>query len=321
MQTESTEPVGYEPSLHPDQVVDAEVIGTAVDPYLAPLALRTEDIAVRATDDSSLMTREQYRALADRLIFDKDAWDQYFARCECVVKAGMYGHKNASTVAVAGLKGMSLGMSFMEAIDRIKVIHGTPVIRGSAAINHIHERCKGAKCRCITSTTTEAVWIMSRPGWEPKEFRFTWDDAIKAGLLKNEIYKLYPARCLKWQAASEGAQEMFGDVLSGLYFQEEIHDTPPPEKAYREPPSGTSSTGTGDNGTSSTGTVEPTEEHPKATKLKLLLETWARKRGATRKSVYDETLMLLGIKVGDGNTPTLPQMDRMIAHLESGLVE
>ena len=168
-------------------------------------------------------SRAQYRALADQLMLDENAWRQFFGRCKCFAEAGLYGHKRPETVAAAGLKGMSLGMSFMEALDRIKVIKGTPVIRGSAAINHIHERCAGAKCRCIKSTDTEAVWSMERPGWEAREFRYTWAQAESSGIVKrNEVYKLFPARCLKWQAASEGAQEMFGDVLGGLYFQEEI---------------------------------------------------------------------------------------------------
>ena len=207
--------------LHDDTVSDE--IGDEPD-EVAALAL-AGDAAPAAPEPVRVVapSRAQYRALADQLMLDEHAWNQFFNRCKCFAAAGMYGHKTPETVAAAGLKGMSLGMSFMEALDRIKVIKGTPVIRGSAAINHIHERCAGAKCRCISSTDTEAVWRMERPGWETREFRYTWEQAVNSGIVKrNDVYKAYPARCLKWQAASEGAQEMFGDVLGGLYFQEEI---------------------------------------------------------------------------------------------------
>jgi len=226
--------------------------------------------AVPATaDKEGSMSPAQYRQLADRLILDQEAWGMYFNRCKCIAGAKFYGHTDPQTIASAGLKGMSMGMSFMEALSRIKVIHGQPVIRGPAAINHIHERCGGARCRCITGLIgsgadigipdfdlerlterirnrypqywTEdnlglnpnkiSVWVMDRPGWAPKAFIYTWEQAELAELPKrNDSYRKFPARCLKWQAASEGAQEMFGDVLDGLYFEVELERAQPEPK-------------------------------------------------------------------------------------------
>jgi hypothetical protein len=166
---------------------------------------------------------------------------------------------------------------------------------------------------------------MERPGWEPKEFTFTWEQAAAAGLTtkKDSAYTKYPARCLKWQAASEGAQEMFGDVLGGLYFQEELDVHAALYASHEDPSSpkiGVPRPADPDD------SVEPTEEHPKISRVKELLTKAAMSRGATdntaetlRKEIYREALTACEINLKKGAQPTLPQLDIMIAYLEGTL--
>jgi hypothetical protein len=76
-------------------------------------------------------------------------------------------------------------------------------------------------------TTKISVWLMVRPDWEPSLYTFTMAQAELAGLpSRNENWRLYPDRCLKWQAASVGTQEMFGDELEGMYLAEELENAP-----------------------------------------------------------------------------------------------
>jgi hypothetical protein len=158
-----------------------------------------------------------YKDFADRVMLDDAAWQSFMRRCVVICKAGVYGHKSPETVAVAALRGMSLGLGFMESLDAVKVIHGTPQIRGAQAVALVRARLPGAQLECVTDDDkrhTEAVWNMARPGEDAKAFRVTLEDAQRAGLTKSQTWTKYTDRMLKWWAASIGCQELFGDVLS-----------------------------------------------------------------------------------------------------------
>lgn len=235
-------------------------------PALPPTRDAVATLAVD-TLNPQLPSRAYYKWLSSALILDRGLWLQFFDRCKAMAAAQLYGHKRAETVAAAVLKGYSLGMDFMEALSKIKVIKGNPVLRGPNAIAHIHAVVPGARCRPVTSTLRAggphgelagfpgvdyadlvvrlqaehpecwvdgrldpakiAVWVMVRPDWEPTVYAFTLAQAERAGLLqRNENWRLYPDRCLKWQAASVGTQEMFGSELEGMYLAEELENAP-----------------------------------------------------------------------------------------------
>jgi hypothetical protein len=231
--------------------------------------------------------RAYFQWLANVLIVDDRLWASFYDRCKAIAAGGLYGHRNPNTVAGAVLKGYSLGMDFMEALSKLKVIQGNPTLRGPSAVAHVHAVVEGAKLRCVTeqlqlyrqdddgnelgpvplkefpdldlerlrdrledelqdpddwrnggpNPRRAAVWVMERPGWAPRFYVFTWHEAEAAGLpMRNENWDLYPDRCLKWQAASVGCQEMFGADLEGLYLAEEIENAPRTRReAAREP--------------------------------------------------------------------------------------
>jgi hypothetical protein len=254
------------------------------DPARLPTPTQTvafAQLGVDANGEPVLPGRAFYKWLASALILDRSLWLQFFDRCKAMAAAQLYGHKRAETVAAAVLKGYSLGMDFMEALSKIKVIKGNPVLRGPNAIAHVHAVVPGARCRPITGLlragsphgeitgfagvdradlvarlqsehpdcwiedrldpTKIAVWLMVRPDWEPSLYTFTMGQAELAGLpARNENWRLYPDRCLKWQAASVGTQEMFGDELEGMYLAEELENAPTvraiPAPAQAAPP-------------------------------------------------------------------------------------
>jgi len=71
-----------------------------------------------------------------------------------------------------------------------------------------------------------SVWLMGRPGWDDMTYIYTRDQAEDSGLLEGDFWHRFPERSLKWQTASTGTQEMFGDVLEGLYLAEEFDHGP-----------------------------------------------------------------------------------------------
>lgn len=207
-------------------------------------------------------TPEFYRWLASELVINKSLWAELRERCAVVSAAQLYGHQRWETAAAVALKGYGIGMSFMEALSKIQVIEGRPTLRGADAVSHIHKMIDGALCRNITALgdfngfelsedalaglramleehyrdcwvgsnldpSKISVWAMKRPGWATRIFMYTMAQARSVGLpSRNDRWNLYPDRCVKWQAASIGTQEMFGDVLGGMYLTEEIENTP-----------------------------------------------------------------------------------------------
>lgn len=154
------------------------------------------------------------REFADRIMLDDGLWSSFMKRCQVIARAGVYGHQSPETVAVAALRGMSMGLSVMESLELVKVIHGRPQIRGPQAVALVRARLPGVVMDCTESTPEAASWTMARPGGERRTFRATIGEARAADLLKSPVWKRHPARMLKWWAASQGTQELFGDVLT-----------------------------------------------------------------------------------------------------------
>jgi hypothetical protein len=220
------------------------------------------------------LDRAYFKALGQQLILDDGVWASFYDRCRAMAAAQIFGHRNANTVAAVALKGFSLGMDFMEALSKIKLIENQPTLRGPNAVAHLLAVVPGAQIRCVTDQLRAppreapdkytivgfedvdrldlerriaelsderedlyifdrldpcliSVWCMSRPGWPSQVYLFTYDQAERAGLPgKNDTWRHYPDRCLKWQAASVGVQEMFGAELSGMYLAEELDHAP-----------------------------------------------------------------------------------------------
>jgi len=121
---------------------------------------------------------------------------------------------------------MDMGMGFMESLDKIKVIHGTPTIRGPKAKALIDQRVPENRNECVESTDEKCVWVLRPPGRPEKEFVLTLDE-VKHLASKNGLWKTYPRRMLKWNCFSEGAQEIYGHVLGDLYLTEELEGSDP----------------------------------------------------------------------------------------------
>lgn len=196
--------------------------------------------------------RQQRVLESESVLFDAQKMEALHRWASTVAASGMWGYKSPEEALVAVLFGLQLGMGAVEALSKIKVLHGTPTLRGPAAVAHI--RSLGGKIDCITGSISKlaeerstslddllvypgliktleqhgedpekvAVWRTERDGLE-RFFWYSLGQAEAAGLTqRNAVWRLFPARMVKWQAASEAAQEVFGDWLMGAYFTEEM---------------------------------------------------------------------------------------------------
>jgi len=131
-------------------------------------------------------------------------------------------------VFVAAAHGAELGLTFLQALQSIAVINGTPSIFGDGALAVVR-----ASSLCLwvrewiddsDSQNLVAHCVTQRRGEpEPVERTFSEDDAERAGLLsKSGPWQSYRKRMLQMRARAFCLRDTYPDVLRGLSIHEEL---------------------------------------------------------------------------------------------------
>lgn len=123
-------------------------------------------------------------------------------------------------------KGRELGLPPLYSFSNIQVISGKPCLSAELMLALVFRRCPGAKVTFSTPVekqNTECEVIMQRPNGDPQAFRFSIEDAKRAGLIRDRSpWTTYPAAMLRARAISAGARAVFPDCTLGLYTPEEL---------------------------------------------------------------------------------------------------
>lgn len=181
----------------------------------------------------------------------KDEWEllQRQAKAAFVSKLLPDSVKTLEQAIVIALKGKELGLPIMEALSSISVIRGKPTLSAELMLALIYRRIPGVR---VTFTTPpekaheECTLIFQRPHGDPQTFRFSIEDAKRAGLLMNPSWGKYPQAMLRARTVSAMARAAAPDAVLGCLTPEELgfehteeieaHVMPlkaPPEKATR----------------------------------------------------------------------------------------
>jgi len=136
-------------------------------------------------------------------------------------------------VLVACQMGADVGLSPMQAIQNIAVINGRPCIWGDAALAIVqndsnyeyHDECFEFDNQ---GNAISGICKVKRKGQEEYMYRFSIDDAKKAGLWgKQGPWTQYPKRMLQLRARAFALRDKFSDALKGLSVREEVEDYQP----------------------------------------------------------------------------------------------
>ena len=128
--------------------------------------------------------------------------------------------KQPASVFLAIQQGKELGLKPMQAINGINVIQGKPTISPALMAALIMNSGKGSyRVKQFTDKISEIVF--TRDGAETP-FKFTMEDAVKAGLAGKQNWRNYPKNMLHARNMSNGARMIFPDVIQGLYTVEEL---------------------------------------------------------------------------------------------------
>lgn len=122
--------------------------------------------------------------------------------------------------------GHELQLSPMVAVNNIAVINGKPTLSADIMAAVVKRSPEYGGIEWVKQTEQEAECKVKRilPNGQIEEStsRFTWQDAVKAGLANRDVWKKYPRRMLKHRCQSYALRDMFPDLLAGIYTPEEM---------------------------------------------------------------------------------------------------
>lgn len=160
--------------------------------------------------------------------------DDAYRLAKAVCMAGMAprGMDTPEKAMIAIMRGMEVGLTPFQALDKIAVVNGRPTIwgdgamalvRGSGICEYVSEDIEGE------GDARVAMCEAKRKGDpRPVTRKFSVADAKKAGLWgKAGPWQQFPERMLQMRARAFCLRDLFADVLGGLYLKEEIEDDRP----------------------------------------------------------------------------------------------
>jgi len=125
------------------------------------------------------------------------------------------------------LKGRELNIPPMQALSQINVIKGKPAISSELMLALIYRQCPSVELEWTEMTDTVVACKVkrhSKQNWQA--FKWTLQDADKAGLLSNHSWRKYPRALLRSRVVSEMARAVFPDAIMGCsYTPEELGET------------------------------------------------------------------------------------------------
>ena len=136
------------------------------------------------------------------------------------------GNINTTNVSLAIIKGLELGLKPMQAVQKMYVVNGSPVLWGDMVIGvilstgqleDVQETYEGE------GTNRTAICTLKRKGIASAVTkRFSMADAMQAGLAGKGTWKAYADDMLMYKARSRAARTLFADALGGMYVEGDI---------------------------------------------------------------------------------------------------
>jgi hypothetical protein len=154
-------------------------------------------------------------------------WKMMVDQASVLVKSGFLPDsvKTPEQAITIMLKGREVGMPPMQAFAQINVIKGKPTIGAEGMLALILKAHPSVKFEYTVNTNEACEMKIARPGNSQCTFKYTIDDATKAGLMSKDNWKKNPRAMLRSRCISEMSRSIFPDALMGISFTpEEMED-------------------------------------------------------------------------------------------------
>jgi hypothetical protein len=159
---------------------------------------------------------------------DSNQWELIQRQCKAFLQSGFLPNhiRDIAQAITIAWKGHELGIPPLQAFGSITVINGKPCLTAELMLALIYSRVPGAKVTYKTPSDKAneyAEYEFKRPDGDAQTFRFSMDDADKAGLIRPKSpWTKYPAAMLRARCISAGARAVFPDAIMGVYTPEEM---------------------------------------------------------------------------------------------------
>jgi hypothetical protein len=157
---------------------------------------------------------------------DIKEWNGFRFIVQSAVQSGFTPCKNAHEGMVIALRGRELNIPPIEALNTFQVIQGKLSLSAEGMLSQVYKKIPGAQCEYVTphdKSHEEAEYRVTRPGGKPQSFKFTKEDAERAGLWGRGGWAKYPAAMLRSRCVSAMVRGTFPEALAGnIYTPEEV---------------------------------------------------------------------------------------------------
>jgi hypothetical protein len=162
------------------------------------------------------------QTMAELKDFAKMAADSRFFGCDTPQQA-----------LIVAMAGKDLGFSYTQALRAFHIVKGKPTLSADGMVAACLARPDACEFfRPVRVSETEAVWVTKPRGADPIEYRFTMEDAQRAGLV-NDMYKKHPKRMLSARCKSYLARDVYPQILMGLVTDDEALEIAERQQAPR----------------------------------------------------------------------------------------
>lgn len=121
--------------------------------------------------------------------------------------------QNAGNVFLVLMAGAELGLGPAASIRSLHVVDGKVGMSSELILARL--LAAGVKIRWVESTDKVARLRMERPGFDPHEEEYTYDDAKRAGLTGKKNWQSYPKQMLRARCVSSAARAYAPDLMGG----------------------------------------------------------------------------------------------------------
>lgn len=132
---------------------------------------------------------------------------------------------NADAIFAVILRGRSMGIDMMTALDGFHVIEGKPSMSAMLVVATVLNSGKAEYFELVETTDQKATWETLRKGGrgKPVALTFSIEDAQRAGLVRNGgNWTKYPRAMCRKQAGIELARSVYPDVVCNVYDGDEL---------------------------------------------------------------------------------------------------
>jgi hypothetical protein len=141
----------------------------------------------------------------------------------------LFGLSDPNAIFMIVIRASELGIGPATALAGMHVINGKPSMSADLMVAICRQRRDICQYfYCVESTIESATWETWRIGDPaPTRSTFTMEDAERAELTKNPMWRKYPRNMLKKRAAAFLVRDVYSDLLTGLTESDEARDIGP----------------------------------------------------------------------------------------------